>query len=228
MRVVAQDKLDAEPEPDFADGVITVVNADGTTAQFATFGEALAYSDDGDILQVGMGTYSEAFELDESVTIVGETGAVLDGSSIVGNATGFTSTIEVYDGFSGGSISGIEVVAVQGGSAFETITGEAVNDISLQDNTFDAGANSAGSLVYFNPGTTNAEVVGNTFEGALLAASPFLGIEADNVLVSGNDFGEHPDSYVEVEVFPGLNLSTADVELVGNSGLEEGDVFITP
>ena len=211
--------------PDFADGVITVINADGDTDTFTTFADALIFAEDGAVLQVGQGTYEEAFELNESVTIVGENGAIVDGSGIAPTA-GTQSTIELFEGFSGGSISGLTVVAIEGGNAVLSIFGEAVDDITLEGNTFDAGQNTAGSLVYFNPEATNVDIIDNVFEGALLAASPFLGIEADNVLVKHNHFGDHPDTYPEVEIFEGANGTTEDVVLVGNTGLAPGDVFI--
>ena len=74
--------------------------AGSLTKEFTTFAEALAYSDDGDTLQVGAGTYNEVIDLDESVTIVGEEGAILDGSSFATEISA-TSTIELFDGFSG-------------------------------------------------------------------------------------------------------------------------------
>jgi hypothetical protein len=214
-----------EPPPvDFADGVITVVKDEGGAQAFATFAEALAYADDGDTLQAGAGTYAEAIDLDESVTIVGEAGAVLDGSGIVSSA-GTQATIELFDGFSGGEISGLEIVAIQGGGAVQSIYGEAVNDITLSGNVLDAGANTAGSLVYLNPNVDGAVIEGNTFEGAALGASPLLGVEGDNVQVTDNVFGETPGTYAKVEIFAGADGVTTDIVLVGNSGLAEGDIF---
>jgi hypothetical protein len=137
----ARNKAQPEPEPDFTDGVITVVKDEegGLTQSFATFAEALTYSDDGDTLQVGKGTYAEAIDLDERVTIVGEEGAILNGSGITADA-GTQGTTELFDGFSGGSISGLTVTAVQGGNAFVSVYGEAVSDVTFEGNTFDAGA----------------------------------------------------------------------------------------
>ena len=60
------DNSQPEPQPDFEDGVIAVINADGTSGgQFTTFADALLASADGATLQVGAGTYNEAFDLDE-------------------------------------------------------------------------------------------------------------------------------------------------------------------
>jgi nitrous oxidase accessory protein NosD len=216
----ARNKTQPEPEPDFTDGVITVVKDEGgDTQSFATFAEALAYSDDGDTLQVGAGIYKEAIDLDESVTIVGEEGAVLDGSEITVSA-GTQATIELFDGFSGGSISGLTVTAVQDGNAVVSITGEAVSDVTLEGNTFSAGENTSGSVVYLNSGALDFEIEGNVFEGAQLAGSPLLGIEADNVEVTDNIFGETDGSYAKVEVFAGTDGSTEDVVLTGNKGLD--------
>lgn len=86
MRTAGLDKHhtpEPPPPPDYVYGVITVVNVDGTAdGQFATFAEALAVSENGDTLQVGAGTYAEVIDLNESVTILTEDGAVLDGSSV--------------------------------------------------------------------------------------------------------------------------------------------------
>lgn len=216
---------DAEPPVvDFEDGVITVVKDEGGTQSFATFADALAYSDDGDTLQVGSGVYSEAIDLDEQVTIVGEAGAVLDASGIAASA-GTQAAVELFDGFSGGSISGLEIVAVQGGGAVHSIFGEAVSDVTLSGNEFDAGANTAGSLVYLNPDATGFVFEDNVFEGAALADSPLLGIEGDDVQVLNNTFGDTPGTYAKVEIFPGADGTTDDIVLVGNSGLGADDVF---
>jgi hypothetical protein len=217
----ARTKIQSEPELDFADGIITVVKDedDGGAQSFATFAEALAYSDDGDTLQVGAGTYRETFELDESVTIIGEAGAILDGSGVTADA-GTQSTIELFDGFSGGSIAGLTVTAVQGGNAVVSIYGEAVSDVTLEGNTFDAGANTAGAVVYLNAGGFDFEIDGNTFIGAELTNSPLLGIEADTVQVTGNVFGSTPGPYEQVEVFAGINGTTDDVVFEGNTGLD--------
>lgn len=221
----ARNKDDDDGGVDFEDGVITVIPDDGrATMSFATFAEALAYSDDGDTLQVGAGTYAEAIDLDESVTIIGEEGAILDASGIAASA-GTQGTVELFDGFSGGSISGLELVAVQGGNALVSIIGEAVTDVTLSGNTFDAGDNAVGSVVYLNPGADGFVFDSNGFEGALLTGSPLLGIEGDNVQVTNNAFGETPGTYAKVEIFAGANGTTDDIVLTGNTGLGEGDVF---
>jgi hypothetical protein len=224
----ARNKAQPDPEPDFTDGVITVVkdeDQDGSlTKEFTTFAEALAYSDDGDTLQVGAGTYNEMIDLDESVTIVGEEGAILDGSSFATEISE-TSTIELFDGFSGGSISGLTVKAVQDGNAVVTITGEAVTDVTLEGNIFDAGDNTAGPLVYLNPTADGFVFEDNVFAGAALTGSPLLGIEADNVQVLNNTFGDVAGTYPKVEVFPGADGLTTDVEFVGNIGLVDGSVL---
>lgn len=217
----ARNKAQPEPEPDFTDGVITVVKDEegGLTQSFDTFAEALAYSDDGDTLQVGKGIYSEAIDLDESVTIVGEEGAILDGSGIAADA-GTQGTIELFDGFRGGSISGLTVTAVEGGNAVVSITGEAVSGVTLEGNTFSAGANTVGSVVYLNSGALDFQIENNVFEGTNLTGSPLLGIEADNVQVTGNIFGDVAGSYDKVEVFPGSDGTTEDVVFSANTGLD--------
>lgn len=206
-----------EEPTDFEDGVITVVSAaDGSTQSFATFAEAIEAAQAGDTLQVGAGSYAESFSLDKLLTIVGEEGAVIDGSGIEGSP-GVPATIQIYDGFSGGSISGLTINAVQDGNAVVTITGETITDVSLTGNLFDAGANELGPLVYFNPGVTGVVIEGNTFEGAALTGSPLLGIEADNVEVTDNTFGAITGPYAKVEIFEGGDGSTDDVVLVGNN-----------
>jgi hypothetical protein len=221
----ARDK-DGGGAVDFEDGVIKVVKADGTSQTFTTFADALAFSEDGDTLQVGAGVYTEAFDLDESVTIVGEAGAVVDASAIAASA-GTQGTIQLFDGFSGGSIEGLTLVAVDGGNALVSIIGQAITDVALTGNTFDAGDNTAGSVVYLNPGVDGAQIEGNTFAGAALTDSPLLGVEADNVTVVGNTFGETPGPYVKVEVFGGPNGVTTDVvlDVAANIGLTSSDVI---
>ena len=130
------------------------------------------------------------------------------------------ATVELFDGFSGGSISGLTITAVQGGNAIVSIYGEAVNDVTLANNTFDAGANTLGAVVYLNSGVINFEVEGNEFLGANLTASPLLGIEADNVQVTNNTFGEVAGSYSRIEVFAGLDGTTDDVVFAGNTGFD--------
>jgi pectin methylesterase-like acyl-CoA thioesterase len=68
------------PAPNFADGVVTLVSAGGTST-FASITEALAAAVAGDTLQVGAGVYKEVFTLNADVTIIGEKGAVIDGSA---------------------------------------------------------------------------------------------------------------------------------------------------
>jgi hypothetical protein len=219
----ASNKGTTPPPVDFQDGVITVIKDEGGTQTFTTFADALAYSDDGDTLQVGAGTYREAFDLAERVTIIGEAGAVIDGSGVTtGVAT--TSTIELFSGLSGGSISGLKIVAVGGGNAVASIIGEAVHGVSLTGNTFDAGANTAGALVYLNPGADGFVIENNSFDGAALSASPLLGVEGDNVQVTGNSFGPVEGSYAKVEIFSGLDGQTADIVLTGNTGLASDEI----
>ena len=224
VSAVANAKGEVLPPVDFADGAITVVKDEGGTQTFTSFAQALDYADDGDTLQVGAGVYAEAIDLDESVTIIGEEGAVLDGSGVeTGVAT--TATVELFDGFSGGSITGLRVIAVEGGNALVSIIGEAVTDVSLTGNVFDAGANTVGAVVYLNPGADGVLIEGNSFEGAALTGSPLLGVEGDNVTVDGNTFGEVAGPYVKVEIFAGGDATTEDVVLTGNSGLADGDIF---
>lgn len=212
--------------PDFTDGVVTVINADGTKAgEFATFADALAQAGDGSTLEVGAGTYKEAISLKSDIHIVGESGAILDGSGIATTA-GTQATVQLFSGFSGGSISGLDIVAVQGGGAVQSIIGETISDVSLQGNTFDAGSNELGSVVYFNPTVTGVTLEGNTFEGSSLTGSPLLGIEADNVQVTQNTFGDTAGTYASVEIFAGADGSTSDVVLVGNTGLTQDEISI--
>lgn len=215
-----------QPPVDFEDGVITVVKDEegGVTQTFATFAEALAYADDGDTLQVGAGTYEEAFDLDESVSIIGEEGAVIDGSGFMASP-GTQGTIELFDGFSGGEISGLTIVAVEGGQAVLNPTGQALEDVLLSNNLFDAGENTSGSLVYLNPGADGIVFDGNTFQGDALINSPLLGIEGDNVQVSGNTFNSADGGYYEVEVFPGANGTNDDVIFTNNYSLASSDIF---
>ena len=51
-------------------------------------------------------------------------------------------------------------VAVDGGNAVVSIIGQAITDISLEGNTFDAGDNTAGAVVYLNPGVDGAAIGG--------------------------------------------------------------------
>lgn len=220
---VAKHQGDGGQTTDFTDGVITVVSADGSTHEFSTFADALATAVDGDTLQVGAGTYAEAIDLHANVNIVGETGAILDGSAIATDA-GTQATVELFSGFSGGSITGLDIIAVNGGGAVQSIVGETVDGVTLQQNTFDAGNNTQGSLVYFNPGTVNVVVDANTFTGAKLDTSPMLGTEADNVTISNNTFGDTTGHYWTVEVFPGQDGVTTDVTLVGNTGLDASEI----
>lgn len=206
---------------DFADGKITLVSGAATTV-YDSFADALAAAADGDTLQVGKGVYVEAIDLDKRVTIVGEEGAVLDGSSLAVSA-GTQGTIELFDGFSGGSISGLTVIALDQGNALVSIIGEDIEGISLTGNTFDAGDNTAGPVVYLNPGVDGATIEGNSFLGDLLTLSPLLGVEGENVTVAGNAFGDTPETYAKVEVFE-VGDATPDVVLTGNTGLDDNDV----
>jgi hypothetical protein len=209
--------------------VITVVNADNTVqGTYTSFADALAAAEttDGDTLQVGAGTYAETINLTEQLHIVGEEGAILDGSSFTTSA-GLQSTGQLFSGSSGGSIEGLEIIAVQQGGAVQSITGQAISEFTLADNTFDGGANTAGSLVYFNEGTASAIVTDNAFEGAFLELSPFLGSEATgiNLIVTGNEFPTNEaGTYFDIEVFDAASGSAAEV-VTANPGLATGDVF---
>lgn len=222
----ANGKGGGEAPIDIADGLITVVKADGTKQSFATFAEALDFSADGDTLYVGKGTYAEAVNLDEKVTIIGEAGAVVDASGLTADA-GTQGTFQLFEGFSGGSIKGLQVIAVGGGgNALVSIIGQTITGVSLTNNTFNAGANTAGSVVYLNPGVDGAVIEGNTFEGATLTDSPLLGVEGDNVQVTTNTFGLTPGEYAKVEIFVGANGTNEDIVLTGNVGLGVGDVIL--
>ena len=58
-------------------------------------------------------------------------------------SAGTQGTIQLFDGFSGGSLQGVKLIAVDGGNALVSISGEAITGISLAGNTFDAGDNTA-------------------------------------------------------------------------------------
>ncbi|HYI43196.1 MAG TPA: hypothetical protein VD768_06205 [Sphingomicrobium sp.] len=221
----ARTRGETEPPVDFEDGVITVVKDEegGVTQTFATFAEALAYADDGDTLQVGAGVYEEAFDIDERLSIIGEEGAIVDGSGVAAT-TGQQGTIELFDGFSGGEISGLTVVAVEGGQALLNPYGEALEDVVLEGNVFDAGENTAGSLVYLNPNADGVRIEGNRFEGLNLVDSPLLGIEGDNVEVIGNTFNSAAGGYAEVEVFDGANGTSDDVTFTNNYSLPAEEI----
>lgn len=187
--------------------------------------DAINAAQAGDTIVIGSGTYDQTVVLDKSLNIVGEEGATIDGSGF-STSTSLQSTILLADGFSGGSITNVDVIAVDQGNAVLTAIGDDVTNVTLEDNVFSAGDNTSGSVVYLNPDATNFTFEGNTFEGVDLASSPLLGIEADNVTVTGNTFGDTAGTYASVEVFEGNNDSTADVVLLGNVGLDQSEINI--
>jgi hypothetical protein len=218
------------PPPDYTDNKITVVTDDGrATMAFDTFAAALQYSNDGDTLQVGAGTYNEIFELNEDVTILGEAGSVLSGANFV-TTVGQQATIELLTGASGATISGLTVVAISddggvGGNAISNEYGVVVSNVDLTGNTFSAGTNTSGAVVYLNPGASDFDLVGNTFVGPALNG-PFLGLDVNNgfgpadadINVLNNRFGNNATAYPEVEIFgdPGRT----EVTFIGNTGVD--------
>ena len=187
--------------------------------------DAIDAAQEGDTIVIGAGEYAQTFTVDKSLTIVGEDGAVIDGSGFSASAS-LQSTILLNDGFSGGSISNLEVIAVENGNALLTAIGDPVQDVTVEDSTFDAGANTSGSLVYLNPVASGFTFEGNTFLGAALETSPLLGIEADDVTVSDNEFGVTAGDYAEVEVFAGEDGVTTDVVFTSNTGLPASEIEI--
>ena len=213
------------PSPDYTDGQITVVTDDGReTMSFSTFAEALGYADNGDTLQVGAGTYSELIELNKDVTILGEAGAVISGAGFE-STTAQQTTIELLSGASGSTISGLTVVAVSGGNAVSNEFGVQVSNVDLTGNTFSAGSNTSGALVYLNPGASDIDITGNTFEGPSLVG-PLLGLDVTDgygptdadIDITGNTFGDNAGGYPEVEIFN--DLQKTEVTLTGNTGID--------
>lgn len=187
--------------------------------------DAIDAAEEGDTIVIGAGTYNQTVVLDKSLNIVGEEGATIDGSGFT-TSTSLQSTILLADGFSGGSITNVDVIAVEQGNAVLTAIGDDVTNVTLEHNVFSAGDNTSGSVVYLNPDASKFTFEGNMFEGEELAASPLLGIEADDVTVTGNTFGDTVGTYASVEVFAGNDSSTADVVLLGNVGLDQSEVSI--
>jgi hypothetical protein len=221
--VVSEAARNKEAAPDFTDETITVLDANGEVVdQFYTFADALAAANNDYTLQVGAGVYDEVINLTERVTIIGEEGAILDGSTR-GTDAGTQGTIQLFEGFSGGSISGLTVNAVQGGQALLNFYGVDVNDVTLTNNTFDAGNNTSGSLVYLNPGADGFDFIGNTFVGESLEFSPLLGIEGDDINVIGNEFGDIAAEY-KVGVDEGANGTYEEVVFSNNKGLQLSNI----
>lgn len=218
------------PPPNYEDGKITLIGANGQEiGKFATFAAALAAAQNGDTLQVGAGVFKEVFTLEKDVTIIGEKGAILDGSGFSASIA-TAATIELGGGADGSTISGLQIVAIQGGNAVTNEFGVEVNNVVLTNNTFSAGANISGAVVYFNPGASNIDIIGNEFQGEFLVNSPLLGLDVSNgfgptdadIDVTGNNFGPTPAStYAEVEIF---NDSGGEVTLTSNTGLVTLDV----
>jgi len=169
-------------------------------------------------------SFTGATSIQDAINAAQE-GAVIDGSGFAATP-GLQSTILLTEGFSGGSISNLEVVAVQNGNALLTAIGDEVQDVTVEDSTFDAGANTQGSVVYLNPAASDFTFEGNTFLGEDLEVSPLLGIQGDNVTVTGNVFGDTAGDYPEVEVFAGGDGVTTDVVILGNIGLPASEIEI--
>lgn len=214
--------------PDADANEVIIVREDAEVQSFTgdtSIQDAINAAQEGDTIVIGAGEYAQTFTVDKSLTIVGEDGAVIDGSGFSAS-TSLQSTILLNDGFSGGSISNLDVIAVENGNALLTAIGENVQDVTVEGSTFDAGANTSGSVVYLNPLASDFTFEGNTFLGADLQNSPLLGIEADNVTVSNNEFGDTAGTYAEVEVFAGADGVTTDVVFDANTGLPDSEIVI--
>lgn len=207
--------------------ILLVVDGEVVKSDFTTIQSAIDYSAsntvEGGTIVIGEGVYNETLTVDYAVNIVGEDGAVIDGSGFESSA-GLQSTVLLGDGFSGSSISNVDVIAIQDGNALLTAIGDEVSNVTLEDNTFDGGANTSGSVVYLNPDASNFTFEGNTFLGADLQVSPLLGVEADNVQITGNAFGDTAGTYAEVEIFAAADGVTSDVVLLGNTGLPTSEI----
>jgi len=214
--------------PDAGANEVIIVRNDAEVQSFTgatSIQDAINAAQEGDTIVIGAGEYDQTFTVDKSLTIVGEEGAVIDGSGFAATPA-LKSTILLTEGFSGGSISNLEVVAVQNGNALLTAIGDEVQDVTVEDSTFDAGANTQGSVVYLNPAASDFTFEGNTFLGEDLEISPLLGIQGDNVTVTGNVFGDTAGDYPEVEVFAGGDGVTTDVVILGNIGLPASEIEI--
>ena len=126
-------------------------------------------TEEGDTLVIGAGTYVEAITIDKQLDIVGEerrhhrwvdAQRRTDGASQGWFQRQFDQDLETV----AGSDQGNAVSRDQPG----------VKDVALSDNTFDAGGNTSGSVVYLNPRACRFTFEGNTFLGEDLSGSPLL------------------------------------------------------
>lgn len=172
-----------------------------------SIGQTIAVANENKIL-LGGGVHNETLNIMSKVNIEGVGGAVLTGSG--------QSTITLYDAADGSTISNLKIVATptSGGSALVSAYGPEIKNVTLSGNTFDAGYNTAGSVVYLNPGADGWVIKNNTFVGQHLTASPLLGIQGSGHQITGNSFGAVGGSYPKVESF------TPSVVFSGNTGLE--------
>lgn len=184
---------------------------------------ALAVAGTADKVVLGSGTHTEVVTLSTQENLTGVAGAVLTaGSAPNGAVLSFTS------GSSKSTVEGLTIQAgPEGQGAIVTVFGQRVTDVTLRNNVFDGGDNTAGSVVYLNPGADGWLIDGNTFKGANLTASPLLGIEGAGHKVSNNTFEDIAGPYAQVEsftpsvVFDGNNgLTTIETRKIGGSTYE--------
>lgn len=178
---------------------VFLVGAGGSIAQ------TIAVANENKIL-LGGGVHNETLNIMSKVNIEGVGGAILKGAG--------SSTILLYDQADGSQITNLKIFATTNGAALESAAGPEVKNVILSGNTFDAGSNSVGSLVYLNPGADGWVIKNNTFVGTALTGSPLLGIEGAGHLITDNVFGQVGGGYTKVESF------TPSVVFSGNTGLE--------
>ncbi len=191
-------------------------------ANYATLTEALAAAPDGAVLTVCPGTYPEAVRVARSVTLVGLSTPVLDGS-------GLGATLEVAGGpvliegfvIRGGSGSAAGPLLTNGGgiSAWAATGPLTVSSSTIEDNLAEAG----GGIAVGPHGATLVDCVvrsnvAGTFGGGIYSDGNLV---LDRTVVSGNVSAEDGGGIL---VGDAADVTLSDSEVVDNTATRGGGI----
>ena len=191
--------------------------------EYASIGEALQNINPGDTIQVSPGTYTETISIEDSVTIEGSPGSIIDASNE-------SYGISIKD--NNISVSGFEIIGDE-----NTISGFAVNpgssDINISDNiihgmglaNYNESPLSYGIIVWGNeipPNPPNNITINNNELYNITGSAISLGEITQNIIITNNYIHD-----INGVIIPENIVPEQDFTSMGINGLFSNNVYIS-